>query len=301
MKRTLFASFVLLAATQPALANIDIQFDFTYDTSGFFTSNAGSIDALNAAAAVFETRFADGLTAIDSSISNHFSAVLFDPSDPFGADITLNNQDFAADVIRVYVGGADLGGALGLGGPGGYGCSGSASFCNNAESRGQGNVSGAGADDFATWGGAISFDTLTNWHFGLTTAGLDFNEYDFYSVAVHELAHVLGFGTSASFDRLASDTFTGGNAMSVYGGAVPLLSDESHWDEGTQGLFEGVLQEAAMDPSIFNNTRKDFTDLDFAAMQDIGWEVTPVPEADTWAMLLAGLGLVGFATRRRMA
>jgi MYXO-CTERM domain-containing protein len=34
-------------------------------------------------------------------------------------------------------------------------------------------------------------------------------------------------------------------------------------------------------------------------MQDIGWQVTPVPEADTWAMLLAGLGLVGFAARRR--
>jgi hypothetical protein len=33
------------------------------------------------------------------------------------------------------------------------------------------------------------------------------------------------------------------------------------------------------------------------------WPITQtiaaVPEADTWAMLLAGLGLVGFATRRR--
>lgn len=28
--------------------------------------------------------------------------------------------------------------------------------------------------------------------------------------------------------------------------------------------------------------------------------LTPVPEADTWAMLLAGLGLVGFAARRRL-
>jgi len=27
--------------------------------------------------------------------------------------------------------------------------------------------------------------------------------------------------------------------------------------------------------------------------------VTPVPEADTWTMLLAGLGLVGFAVHRR--
>jgi hypothetical protein len=28
---------------------------------------------------------------------------------------------------------------------------------------------------------------------------------------------------------------------------------------------------------------------------------TPVPEADTYAMMLAGLGLVGFAARRRAA
>ncbi len=30
-------------------------------------------------------------------------------------------------------------------------------------------------------------------------------------------------------------------------------------------------------------------------------EVTPVPEPETWAMLLAGLGLVGFAAQRRKA
>ncbi len=29
------------------------------------------------------------------------------------------------------------------------------------------------------------------------------------------------------------------------------------------------------------------------------YEVAAVPEAETWAMLLAGLGLVGFAVRRR--
>ena len=32
-----------------------------------------------------------------------------------------------------------------------------------------------------------------------------------------------------------------------------------------------------------------------------GGTITPVPEADTYAMLLAGLGLVGFAARRRLS
>jgi MYXO-CTERM domain-containing protein len=30
-------------------------------------------------------------------------------------------------------------------------------------------------------------------------------------------------------------------------------------------------------------------------------QVTSVPEADSWAMLLAGLGLVGFAARRKLS
>ena len=40
---------------------------------------------------------------------------------------------------------------------------------------------------------------------------------------------------------------------------------------------------------------------DFAKLRTLHVEAvtTPVPEADTWAMLLAGLGLVGFAVRRR--
>jgi hypothetical protein len=32
-----------------------------------------------------------------------------------------------------------------------------------------------------------------------------------------------------------------------------------------------------------------------------GGTITPVPEADTYAMLLAGLGLVGFAARRKLS
>ena len=297
MKRTLLASCLMLVAAQPALANIDIQFDFSYDTSNFFSSNPDSIATLNAAAAVFETRFADSLSAITSSGSNSFDTIFFNPADPFGSDVTLADQSVQADVILIYVGAANLGGGtLGIGGPGGYGCSGFGAFCSNASSRGQGTVTGSSATDFATWGGAISFDnTSTNWYFGLDASGLGSSQYDFYSVAVHELAHVLGFSSSDSFDNLVQ----GSNFVGTHAGTVALTAD-GHGADGTMSLVNGVPQEAAMDPTIANNQRKYFTDLDFAAMQDIGWQVTAVPEADTWVMLLAGLGLVGFAARRRM-
>lgn len=298
MHTRILATGLLLALSSQAQAYIDIQFDYTYDTTGFFSSNTGSMTVLEAAATVFETRFADSLSAIDSSGPNHFNTLFFNPADPFGANITLANQDFAADVIRIYVGGADLGsGMAGVGGTGGYSCSGTVAFCDDAASRDQGTVTGTSATDFALWGGSISFNSTMAWHFGTTTDGLGAYEADFYSVAVHEIAHVLGFGIADSFYNLATD----GMFYGVTTGAVALYGDEAHWAEGTMSVVNGTAQEAAMDPTIYLGSRKYFTALDYAAMKDIGWEVTPVPEADTWTMLLAGLGLVGFAARRRMS
>ena len=298
MKSTHLAAALALGMSGTAQANIDIQFDFTYDTGSFFAS-ADRLAALNAAASVFETRFADTLSAIVSSGSNSFDTVFFNPSNP-NTNITLDSASIAADVVRVYVGATNLGGStLGVGGPGGFQCSGFGSFCADASNRGEGDVSGSDAVDFAPWGGAMSFNSTISWHFGLTPKGLESGESDFYSVALHELAHVLGFGTSDSFDRYVDGSFYGPAAMAVHGGAVPMANDGAHWFDGTRSVVNGVSQEAAMDPTIRFGTRKNFTDLDYAAMRDVGWEVTPVPEAETWAMMLAGLGLVGVAAARR--
>lgn len=295
--RPLSAALLVMLSAQ-AQANIDIQFDYSYDTNNFF-SDTSRKTVLESAANVFESRFSDSLTAITSSGSNGFDPVYFNPSNPSATALTNNNDSFSANVIRVYAGGFDFtSGTLGSGGAGGYSCSGFSGFCDGAAQRGQGEVSGKNAIDVAPWGGSISFDSAgTNWYFGATTIGLDNSEFDFYSVAVHELAHLLGYGGSDSFSNLIIGT----NFVGTAAGTVALNNGKDHWTNGTLSTFNGTSQEAAMTPSLANGTRKHFTELDFAAMQDIGWQVTPVPEADTWAMLLAGLGLVGFATRRRLA
>ena len=50
----------------------------------------------------------------------------------------------------------------------------------------------------------------------------------------------------------------------------PILADAVAW-----GKKLGGSQEAAMDPTLSAGTRKYFTELDWAGLADVGWEVVP--------------------------
>jgi hypothetical protein len=58
------------------------------------------------------------------------------------------------------------------------------------------------------------------------------------------------------------------------------------------GVLDGTVPNAAPGAAYFNNTGA------FTVAYDL---TTPVPEPETYALMLAGLGLVGFAARRRAA
>ena len=287
--RVALAAIALVGLTRPALANIDIVFDYSTDNTGYLSG--GNIrNVLDHAASVFENRIQDTLAPISTS---GFNISVFNPADPNAANLFLTNQTFGSNVIRVYVAGfvPEVGGAIGYGGPGGYSCS----ICTQVD-RGQANARGSGATDFAPWGGAIAFnfDRDITWNTSMTApVG---GQVDLYSVAVHELGHLLGFGTAESFD-----THVAGNEFSLGSTSYSLAGDGSHWADNTMSIVNGIEQEASMTPYLTIGQRKDFTELDFAALDRIGWQVWAVPEADTWAMLLAGLGLVGLAARRRMS
>ena len=249
--------------------------DYSLDANNFFDTQAKR-DLLQTAADSLANRLTDNLLAISPGPSgfgfdNTWDAIFDDPAT--GLDHSITDMTVAADTIIIYAGGRDLpGSTVGQGGPGGFSSSGTTEFNEIVAARGQAGALLATETDFSLWGGAITFDTANDWHFGLTTDGLDSNETDFLSVAQHEIGHLLGIGTASSWqNQITGSSFTGAASVASFGGDVPLFGDLSHWDEDTTSNG----QIATMNPSLLNGTRALFTSLDDAALSDIGWEVEP--------------------------
>jgi hypothetical protein len=298
-KTCLAGGFMVVFGQQVSAVNIE--FDYVFDANNFFNTQAKK-DVLNAAGSFFSGIIQDDLTAINSAGSNVFDARFSNPAS--GALTTINNFSVDADTLIVYAGGRTLSGStLGMGGPGSFSAGGTSTFVDNAVTRGEtpttSGVQGSSATDFAPWGGSITFNTGASWYFDpdASTNG-DLINNDFFSAALHELGHLLGIGTADSWDNLVSGShFTGTASSGVFTGDVPLETNLAHWEDGTMGLVNGVSQDAAMDPSILVGTRKVFTDLDLAALTDIGWEVAAVPvPAAIW---LFGSGLIGLVVTAR--
>jgi len=120
-------------------------------------------------------------------------------------------------------------------------------------------------------GGTVAFDTSADFHFSASTDGLGNQQADFLSVAMHEVAHLLGFGASAAWNTyVAGGHFRGPASRAANGNQnVKLSTNGTHWESGT--ISDG--REVAMDPSITTGTRKLFTSLDLAGLDDVGWDL----------------------------
>lgn len=296
-----------LLATLPAQA-ITIEFDYTYDTRGLFTDLATGTPLLERRAildqaASFYSTFTDTLTAITPQAGDSWSVQMTHPSLAGGA-VTLNNINIAADTLRIYVGGSNSApGVLGFADTGyNLTATGSDAFVDAVTTRGQANTTGPAATDYGVWGGMIWFNAVNDWYFGSDSSGLTIGRPDFLTTATHEIGHILGFGEADSWQALINNGyFTGSASVATYGGAVPVDQYGSHWAQGVSSTYDGVVQGTLMDPSTAKGQRELPTVLDYAAFKDIGWQVnvTAVPEPDSVALLIAGIGLIGFVSRRR--
>ena len=235
----------------------NIEFDYRFDTFGFFTPNARA--ALEAAASIWEG-------VIQDEFPNFRAGQTFDVGHPeTGARVAVTlTQDI--DDLLIFVGSRDLigpFGALATGGSDGYSAVGDVNYLRFAQDfRSRGPTT-----DFEPYVGVMNFDRDTSWSYQVNTP--EVGKPDFISVALHEIGHVLGLGASATFDSFVDiGVFTGPNAKAVTNGVgIPLNPAFNHIGSGLVG------GPAVMEPSLQYGTRTLPTDLDKAILADIGYEI----------------------------
>jgi hypothetical protein len=137
------------------------------------------------------------------------------------------------------------------------------------------------------------------WHFDANTAVAP-GKADFYSVALHELLHALGVGTSQTWvSQISGGTnWTGTEVITLLGSGNGVIdSGGGHIASGLTSprLSDGLLQETVMSPSITLGTRKTFTQLDLAFLRDINWSTIPEPSGAALLLMAA----FGVSRRRR--
>ena len=274
--------FVSAAGTHTVGATpgeLTVTLDYTYDTNNFFDTQEKR-DLMQMAADMLVGQFGDDLAAIMPGGGNSWTAIFENPAT--GADEEIVDLAVGDNELLVFVGGRDLGASgqaaqeMGHGGPGGYALSAGsdADFVDAVVTRGEVGAHMDTPTDFGTWGGAIAFNMnpIGEFYFGKSEPQSGSHEVDFLSVALHEMAHVLGVGAAESWQAYAdeeSTAFLGPTSRSVYGDDVPLQPDLVHWQDGI--ISDG--REAMMDPSIMDGERKLPTTLDMAGLYDLGWEV----------------------------
>jgi hypothetical protein len=253
------------------MLTIKFVFNYSLDTNHFFDTQTKK-SMLEFAGKMLSERLGDTLSAITPSGNNKWTATIYNPGT--GNLKTLSNLSIPANTIVVYVGGRDMS-ALGFGGMAGFQASGTAAWRDLVRSRGEpGAVSTTNPTDIAPAVGHITFDTSgVKWHFGRTTSGLASDEYEFVSAAIHELTHVLGIVDSPVTPWRAltySGKFHGTKTTAVYGQAVPVNSDLGHFAPWVS--YDGIY--AAMVPNLPLQNRNLDGPIDFAALDDIGWDIS---------------------------
>lgn len=250
---------------------MQIKFDYRFDTNGFFTEERKA--ALNLAGDIWSILLQDDFAPV-----------------PVGAEFTVKNPqtgtdetivlEEAIDDLVIFVGassepfdGVGVGNAVSE--------TGELNSLAQAQYDGvnlQGDIfqrrisnnfrqKGA-VTDFEPWVGTISFATnpTPEWDFSLSDPNLD--RFDFVSIALHEIGHILGVGTAPIFEVLGSGgAFDGVNAREVNDdNPIPLDANLGHIDEGFKDnkvLLDSILKAGRQSP----------TETDLAVLADIGYEI----------------------------
>lgn len=255
--------------------SISFIFDYSLDTYGFFTTERQQIVSL--AGQTFTNLLIDRDSIIPSGI-NTWNWTFTHPST--GNPYTIQDPTIGAGQLRIYLGARSLGNStLGQGGGVSWSASGTASWIQEISNT---NTPTA----YKPFAGAISLSTDINWYSGISDA-VPSNQFDLFSVVLHEIGHVLGIGISTvqawnNNINSSNQTFIGSNAVALYGSPIPLESDYAHFLQGT--TYNGTSFN--MVPALTPGTRRYFTAPELAALVDMGYVLIPEPSAN-WLLLIA--------------
>ncbi len=293
------------------------------DLSALLTSNLGAVNDISSA------------TTGGTTVNYNFALQYNNPST--GGIVNIPTIAIPADEFRVFVGQRNLtGNTLGQGGPGSFSLNASASSApstaaiNAANAVGNANIGrGAGPSFFTSntsfGAGTISltsgpllgnlwFDvdtdnsgaidnatTLSNfWHFDANTP-VPSNRIDLYSVALHEIIHALGIGTSDSWNnRISGNNWNGPNVIALLGSGLNTVdNDGGHIRLGLQSprISDGISQETVLSPSIRLGERRTLTQLDIAFLRDINFSVV-IPEPTVLGLFVMAVPMVLRRARR---
>ncbi len=284
MKKKFPALVIALAASLTPASAITILWDYTYDTNGFFTQERREV--LNLVSHELSHLMIDSPDLpYPTGAGAYWNWLYNDPST--GMSVSTPG-DLIGGSITIFLGARDLGSnTLGLGGPAG-------SEAAAANSWVQTYVSLNTDEAFKPFAGTISFTTSSsyNWYSGLD-ADVPVGQFDFFSVALHELGHVLGIGTgrNAWTANTEDGFFIGANAQAVYGGPVPLNSAGDHVNTSIDGY------SSIMNPTLGSGNRYYWGELETAMLLDLGY--VAVPEAESYFLFGLGITALAFHSRRR--
>jgi hypothetical protein len=331
--RAALICLALRAASVPESAwAINFLLDYRYDSSEFFLNNQPARDALQAAANRYAAVITEPLSAASltqsgntdhriefthpgtgldfevSAASNIANDGLAPPNCTAGplcytADHYRGPWMIAANQMVIFPGARALPDNTAAEASSGTGLNFNTAFSNGNShlNRGFRNSFSQSNPNIPMWGGAISFDQDTNWHFNHTTAAPS-GKTDFYSIALHEIGHILGLSTVWNeWARFSSgDQFSGDNTVPAYnadnGTSVASLNlvigGEPHFRDGSHDSYifqnaspnlvgtvgTSAKQDLLMEPTAnFTGAirRFELTNVDVAALRDLGWSTVP--------------------------
>jgi len=242
----------------------DIKFDYRFDEFKFFTPERKKI--LNLAAKIWSSHIRDEFDPIAAGETLKFSI------DSIDREVTLDKQ---IDDVLIFVSSVNLSSNELTLGEGSY----YAQYIlgSDRETRIQG-------DNFEPWVGTIEFNSLAedSFYFDKTPTTDDdipFDQQDFLSLALHEIGHVLGFGTAPIFrEQIKNNKFIGTQSIDFNGGkSVPLDESGTHIKNG---YSLDPNSDTLLDPFLTFGERNLPTNLDLALLTDIGYDVFAYDKAE---------------------